>query len=72
MGTSLDFIRCTLFASVNDRVATDLENLESQRIRKKPLRARESAKKVREFMTEFQNSGKSQGSLLSEIHFQPS
>ena len=37
----------------------------SQGIWKRPL-------KVREFATEFQKSGKSQGILLSEIHFQPS
>ena len=57
----------TLRLGVTYRVATDLENPEnllSQGILKRPL-------KLRELATESQKSGKSQGILLSEIHFQP-
>ena len=45
-----------------NRVSTDLENLEKLGNLERPL-------KVREFATEFQKSRKSQGILLSKIHF---
>ena len=45
-----------------NRVATNLENLEKSG----------NLKETSESQTEFQKSGKSQGVLLSEIHFQPS
>ena len=57
------------------RVTTDLENLENL---EKSGNLKETSEtqgiclKSGEFFTEFQKSGKSQGILLSEIHFQPS
>ena len=73
-------------SSTKGRVTTGLENVEksgnlketsesqgillkSQGIR---LKSQGICLKVREFSAEFQKSGKSQGIVLSEIHFQPS
>ena len=68
MSYKLDIEICEVYSSQSfdvkflNRAATDLEKSGNL---KKPL-------KVREFATEFQKSGKSQGMFLSEIHFQPS
>ena len=54
------------------RLVTDLENLEKSGNLKNTHESQGIYLKVREFATEFQRSGKSQGILLSEVHFQPS
>ena len=51
------------------RVATDLENLESLEKSGNLLQSSKSQGKVREFATEFQTSGKSQGILFLKFIF---
>ena len=55
-----------------DRVATDLENLEKSGNLKETSEGQEICQKSQGIWDKFQKSGKSQGILLSEIHFQPS
>ena len=69
-------IACITSCTAYHRVATDLENLEkSGNLPKKSGNLQQNTKsqgEVRESAAEYQKSGRSQGILLSEIHFQPS
>ena len=58
---------CHAFHGHSSRVATDLEKSGNL---KETSESQGICLKVREFATEFQKSGKSQGILFSEIHFQ--